>query len=293
MDAPTNRKVNQLSAQFIGTPWHNGHPSNTVQINSIKKAKTVIHLPRSAGLWHAALGDKQALMAAPEWHCEMLRRAADNLLQAGNVSQSDYLDMRDLITGALSHAQEERAAQWYKPNRTYRVALNGREVGQIARGAFKPSVPELIDGLIRYDKRGQLAVFHQYTIYGGEIRGRRWTCTNGQAYALTVIGCTWHGREWRAFDQTDEYRLAIDLAEQAEEDGDSATAALWRERLDACELRPCSTCRSHFALMESCDDCHGTGVVATEAMLKGVDARAIGCVDDSANIPACMNSCRS
>lgn len=105
-------------------------------------------------------------MTAPEWHCEMLRRAADNLLQTGDVSESDYLDMQDLVTGALSHAQEERAAQWYKPNRTYKVALHGHEVGQIARGAFKPSEPELSDGLIRYDKRGQLAVFHQYTIYG-------------------------------------------------------------------------------------------------------------------------------
>lgn len=108
-----------------------------------------------------------------------------------------------------------------------------------------------------------------------------------------MIGCTWHGREWRAFDQPDEYRLAVDLAEQAEEGGDSAAAALWRERLEACELRACSTCMSHFALMETCNDCHGAGVVATEAMLKGVDARAIGCVDDPANIPACMNSCRS
>ncbi|HHX1499049.1 SOS response-associated peptidase family protein [Pseudomonas aeruginosa] len=158
-------------------------------------------------------------MTDPEWHCEMLRRAADHLLQAGNISQSDYLDMHDLTTGALSHAQEERAAQWYKPNRTYKVALNGWEVGHIARGAFTPAVPELNDGLIRYDNHGQLVVFHQYTIYGGEIRGRHWICTNGQIYALTVIGCAWHGRQWRAFDQPDEYRLAVDLAEQAEQHG--------------------------------------------------------------------------
>ncbi len=254
----------QWPTQLIALIWHTWHPSNTVQTSSIQKAATVIHLPRSAGLWHAALDDKQALMTAPEWHCEMLRRAADNLLQAGNVSQSDYLDMHDLATGALSHVREERAAQWYKPNRTYKVALNGRKVGQIARGAFKPSVPELSDGLIRYDTRGQLAVFHQYTIYGGEIRGRRWSCTNGQAYALTVIGCTWHGREWRAFDQPDEYRLAVDLAEQAEEDGDSAASALWRERLEACELRACTSCQVNFGLVETCVTCDGTGVVKTE-----------------------------
>lgn len=69
--------------------------------------------------------------------------------------------MHDQAAGALSYAQEERAARWYKPNRTYRVVLNSREVELIARGAFKPSVPELSDGLIRYNKRGQLAVFHQ------------------------------------------------------------------------------------------------------------------------------------
>lgn len=56
--------------------------------------------------------------------------------------------MHDLATGALSHAQEERAAQWYKPNRTYKMTLHDREIGQIARGTFKPSVPELSNGLI-------------------------------------------------------------------------------------------------------------------------------------------------
>ena len=53
--------------------------------------------------------------------------------------------MHDQAAGALSYAQEERAAPWYKPNRTYRVVLNSREVELIARGAFKPSVPELSD----------------------------------------------------------------------------------------------------------------------------------------------------
>lgn len=45
--------------------------------------------------------------------------------------------------------------------------------------------------------------------------------------------------------------------------------------------------------METCDDCHGTSVMAVEAMLGKFDARVIGCADDSINTPVCMNSYQS
>lgn len=221
----------------------------------------MIHIPRTVDLWHAALGDKQALMTAPEWHCEMLRRAADSLLSAGDIDRLDYLDMLDLATGALSHAQEERVAQWFRPNRTYLVLLESHEVGQIARGAFRPSVPDLSDGLVRYDERGKLVMLYQRTIYAGDIYGRRWACTNGQTYIFTVIGCSWQGREWRALTDPEEYRLAQVLAEQAEENGETAVAATWRERLEACELQACRECKGHFASMDEFRFCKGMGVV--------------------------------
>ncbi|HFX0595010.1 UNVERIFIED_CONTAM: hypothetical protein P3C60_15365 [Pseudomonas aeruginosa] len=203
-------------------------------------------------------------MTAPEWHCEMLRRAATELLAAGGVDQAGYLDMLDLATGAQAHALEERAAQWFRPNRTYRVLLEGREVGQIARGSFSPSVPGLSDGLVRYDKRGELVMLYQRTIYAGDIHGRRWACTDGQTYTLTVIGCSWQGREWRAFSEPDEYRVALNMAELAEEVGHVEDSALWSERLEACEFQTCQNCQGRFALMDQCVLCKGTGVVGSQ-----------------------------
>ncbi|HEJ1498927.1 hypothetical protein [Pseudomonas aeruginosa] len=203
-------------------------------------------------------------MTAPEWHCEMLRRAATELLAAGGVDQAGYLDMLDLATGAQAHALEERAAQWFRPNRTYRVLLEGREVGQIARGSFSPSVPGLSNGLVRYDKRGELVMLYQRTIYAGDIRGRRWACTDGQTYTLTVIGCSWQGREWRAFSEPDEYRVALNMAELAEEVGHVEDSALWSERLEACEFQTCQNCQGRFALMDQCVLCKGTGVVGSQ-----------------------------
>ncbi|HDQ4327437.1 hypothetical protein ACM7YL_00750 [Pseudomonas aeruginosa] len=226
----------------------------------------MVHLPRTVELWDVALNDNQARMTAPEWHCEMLRRAATELLAAGGVDQAGYLDMLDLATGAQAHALEERAAQWFRPNRTYRVLLEGREVGQIARGSFSPSVPGLSDGLVRYDKRGELVMLYQRTIYAGDIRGRRWACTDGQTYTLTVIGCSWQGREWRAFSEPDEYCVALDIAERTEEDGDIGASVLWRERLEACELRTCIVCWAHFAHIDKCEACTGTGAVAVESI---------------------------
>lgn len=221
----------------------------------------VIHLPQSVELWYAALGDRQSLMTAPEWHCAMLRSAADGLLRAGKVSCSDYLDLLDLATGAQAHALEERAAQWFRPNRLYQVLHDGNEVGRIARGAFHATAPELSGGLVRYDKRGRLAMFQHYTIYAGDIRGRRWECTDGRTYALTVVGCAWNGTSWPAFNDPDEYRLALAMAECAEDAGDGEMAAVWRERLEACELQTCRACRAHFALMDTCQACAGAGVV--------------------------------
>lgn len=194
----------------------------------------------------------------------MLRRAATELLAAGGVDQAGYLDMLDLATGAQAHALEERAAQWFRPNRTYRVLLEGREVGQIARGSFSPSVPGLSDGLVRYDKRGELVMLYQRTIYAGDIRGRRWACTDGQTYTLTVIGCSWQGREWRAFSEPDEYRVALNMAELAEEVGHVEDSALWSERLEACEFQTCQNCQGRFALMDQCVLCKGTGVVGSQ-----------------------------
>ncbi|HCE5541332.1 TPA: hypothetical protein NI869_005089 [Pseudomonas aeruginosa] len=224
----------------------------------------MVHLPRTVELWYVALNDNQARMTAPEWHCEMLRRAATELLAAGGVDQAGYLDMLDLATGAQAHALEERAAQWFRPNRTYRVLLEGREVGQIARGSFSPSVPGLSDGLVRYDKRGELVMLYQRTIYAGDIRGRRWACTDGQTYTLTVIGCSWQGREWRAFSEPDEYRVALNMAELAEEVGHVEDSALWSERLEACEFQTCQNCQGRFALMDQCVLCKGTGVVGSQ-----------------------------
>lgn len=186
------------------------------------------------------------------------------LLAAGGVDQAGYLDMLDLATGAQAHALEERAAQWFRPNRTYRVLLEGREVGQIARGSFSPSVPGLSDGLVRYDKRGELVMLYQRTIYAGDIRGRRWACTDGQTYTLTVIGCSWQGREWRAFSEPDEYRVALNMAELAEEVGHVEDSALWSERLEACEFQTCQNCQGRFALMDQCVLCKGTGVVGSQ-----------------------------
>lgn len=194
----------------------------------------------------------------------MLRRAATELLAAGGVDQAGYLDMLDLATGAQAHALEERAAQWFRPNRTYRVLLEGREVGQIARGSFSPSVPGLSNGLVRYDKRGELVMLYQRTIYAGDIRGRRWACTDGQTYTLTVIGCSWQGREWRAFSEPDEYRVALNMAELAEEVGHVEDSALWSERLEACEFQTCQNCQGRFALMDQCVLCKGTGVVGSQ-----------------------------
>lgn len=224
----------------------------------------MVHLPRTVELWDVALNDNQARMTAPEWHCEMLRRAATELLAAGGVDQAGYLDMLDLATGAQAHALEERAAQWFRPNRTYRVLLEGREVGQIARGSFSPSVPGLSNGLVRYDKRGELVMLYQRTIYAGDIRGRRWACTDGQTYTLTVIGCSWQGREWRAFSEPDEYRVALNMAELAEEVGHVEDSALWSERLEACEFQTCQNCQGRFALMDQCVLCKGTGVVGSQ-----------------------------
>ncbi|MEV1797953.1 hypothetical protein ABZR65_30485 [Pseudomonas aeruginosa] len=226
----------------------------------------MVHLPRTVELWYAALNDNQARMTAPEWHCEMLRRAAAELLAAGGVDQAGYLDMLDLATGAQAHALEERASQWFRPNRTYRVLLEGREVGQIARGSFRPSVPGMSDGLVRYDKRGELVMLYQRTIYAGDIRGRRWACTDGQTYTLMAIGCSWQGREWRAFSDPDEYRVALSMAELAEETGDVWNAALWRERLKSCELQLCGDCQSHFDLVEECQTCTRTGLVTAISM---------------------------
>lgn len=224
----------------------------------------MVHLPRTVELWYVALNDNQARMTAPEWHCEMLRRAATELLAAGGVDQAGYLDMLDLATGAQAHALEERAAQWFRPNRTYRVLLEGREVGQIARGSFSPSVPGLSNGLVRYDKRGELVMLYQRTIYAGDIRGRRWACTDGQTYTLTVIGCSWQGREWRAFSEPDKYRVALNMAELAEEVGHVEDSALWSERLEACEFQTCQNCQGRFALMDQCVLCKGTGVVGSQ-----------------------------
>ncbi|MGU2289687.1 hypothetical protein ACSEQ4_12180 [Pseudomonas aeruginosa] len=123
----------------------------------------MIHPPHTLDLWHAALNDHRSLMSQPDWHCDLLRRAA-----------------------AQAYANEATANQWFRPNRLYAVEHQGAQVGRIEHGGFMPSPgspDKFMAGLIRHDEcaetaarreRGGYCNTHANTIVqrgGGRILG--------------------------------------------------------------------------------------------------------------------------
>lgn len=223
----------------------------------------MIHPPHTLDLWHAALNDHRSLMSQPDWHCDLLRRAAAQLLDTHAIDETEYLELLDLTTAAQAYANEATANQWFRPNRLYAVEHQGAQVGRIEHGGFMPSPgspDKFMAGLIRHDEQGQLAMLYQRNIYAGSLTGNVWTHLDGTRSTLRLIGCRIHGREYPLITEPEHYRLALDRLSIAAEEGDRLTISLLAERIDTSPLSTCKSCGDRFEQREGCESCGGIGL---------------------------------
>lgn len=212
--------------------------------------------------WHALLNSRRDLMSHPEEHRQALADSALGLLTRGVVTNDEWLELCDLVTGAYSFAIEQRSSELFNRSSAYDVFDPAwAKVGTASRGAL------LFDGakwplLIRHGEDGHLQAFSGtgFTFLAGSLQGLVLTMENGRRFTLVEVGRYLRGGEYvEAITDPDGYRLLLDMIETAQEAGDVARARHLELRAEVSPFRVCPACRSNFATLDECTRCDGLG----------------------------------
>lgn len=214
--------------------------------------------------WHALLNSRRDLMSHPEEHRQALAEGALSLLARGVVSNDEWLELCDLVTGAYSFAIEQRAAELFHQSSAYEVFdSDWNKVGTATRSTL------LFTGadwplLIRYGEEGLLQAFsgRGFTFLAGTLHGLELRMENGRCFTMIEVGRYLKGGIFvEAITDPDDFLLVLQAAAAAREDGDLARAHLLQQRARVSPFRVCPSCRANFATQDDCAQCNGLGFI--------------------------------
>lgn len=191
---------------------------------------------------------------------------ADAMLASGLIDLLERLEFADLITGAVSHFSEERAARWFHVAGEYEiVASDGRCVARLegCRLYWSPERQDVMgfDGQLYPDDRD--SVVHDRcsrAITYAEIFGR-WLAKDGEWFALVEETRRRNGEMCRRLDDPESYRLAVDMAAMALEAANFDEYWRWWQRHNFSVFTRCQHCNDHAFGREDCGNCAGQGFV--------------------------------
>lgn len=215
-------------------------------------------------LYLAAFHYPAHIYGDPErWRREQLQ-AADELLRAGVIEATEYLDMRDEVLAVHAYAVERTAEDALETTGVYVVldASNGGPVGRLERRYLSAGTrPELDRLTAMHDADGQLQMMRDRRDPVGPVYGLEFHHQNGSRYRFQPLGFFHLGRIVPIITDPDHHQILAALLQAATEARDHALAELYRKRLRWSEFRCCPVCRSRFAQRDDCGRCEGLGLV--------------------------------
>ncbi|MDF3863446.1 hypothetical protein P3W53_03170 [Pseudomonas denitrificans (nom. rej.)] len=220
--------------------------------------------------WHARLNSRRDLISHPEEHRQALTDGAQDLLARGVVTNDEWLELCDLVTGAYSFAIEQRGSELFNESSRYEVFdSDWNKVGTVTRSVL------LFTGadwplLIRYGEEGVLQAFSGsgYNFLAGTIHGLGLRMESGRCFTLVEIGRYLRdGKFVEAITDPDSFRLILNAIEAAKEDGDQERTSYLCQRARISPFRICPACRDRFGSRDDCEQCSGLGFV--ERWLRG------------------------
>lgn len=199
-------------------------------------------------------------------HPEELRRElnanAKDLLARGVITSDEWLELRDLLTGACSLAVEQRAAELFHQASVYDVFDSSwRKVGTASRSAL------LFTGanwplIIQHGDDGQLHAFSgpAFNCLAATLHGLVLIMENGRQFTMVEVGRYLDGGVFvEAITDPDDFLLALHAAAAAREDGDLVRARRLQQRARVSPFRVCPACQAKFGALDDCAQCNGLG----------------------------------
>lgn len=226
--------------------------------------------PHDLALWRRLLDDAGERMRNPLAHYRVVQAEADSLLAHCVISPSEYHELADLAEAAYLHALEQKADELFEQAAVYDVIdlQTGERTGVIKRGTFLLSDPAArrtfspVDGLVRYDKQGQLSMVKMNGDSLGPITGLTWVSLDGAAFSLLKVMSYFDGQSVPHLGDVEACRMALNRLELAREENDAPTIQRLQQALAAAPLGLCPACRDRFDLVEDCIGCQGQGIVS-------------------------------
>lgn len=177
--------------------------------------------------------------------------------------------MVDLADAALMHAREELAGQLFELPTIYDVVdpASAELVGIITTGTYLrqnsigPAPRPSVEGLVRYNREGQLSMVTMTTDDLGPIRGLTWTTRQGRVLNLIKVGQYQQGRRIPYLQDLESCRLAQDQLDALREEGLDQTCQVLQQALAIAPFGLCPACRDRFDPREDCLRCAGAGIV--------------------------------
>ncbi|QEY74083.1 hypothetical protein [Pseudomonas denitrificans (nom. rej.)] len=209
-------------------------------------------------------------MRNPEAHHQAVQAVANDLLARHVITEGEHQDMADLADAALMHAREELAGQLFELPAIYDVVdpASAELVGVITTGTYLrqnssgPAGRASVEGLVRYNREGQLSMVTMSADDLGPIRGLTWTTRQGRVLNLVKVGQYEQGRRIPYLRDLESCRLALDQLEALREEGLDQTYPVLQQALAIAPFGLCPACRDRFELRDDCERCGGDGIVS-------------------------------
>ncbi|HCK4503037.1 TPA: hypothetical protein N0H38_004431 [Pseudomonas aeruginosa] len=208
-------------------------------------------------------------MRNPLAHYRAVQTEADSLLARQVITPGEYHDLSDIAEAAYMHTLEEKAGELFEQAAAYDVhdLQTGERTGVITRGTYLLCDPAArrklspIDGLVRYDKKGQLSMVEMNGDNLGAIRGLTWVDRSGAAFSLLKVKSYCDGQSVPHLGDVEACRMALNRLELAREENDAPTVQRLQQALAAAPFGLCPDCRDRFDLVDDCVVCQGLGIV--------------------------------
>lgn len=226
--------------------------------------------PHELALWRRLLDDAGERMRNPLAHYRAVQAEADSLLARHTISPGEYHELADLAEAAYQHALEMKAGEMFEQAAVYDVIdlQTGERTGVITRGTYLLCDPAArrtfssVDGLVRYDREGQLSMVEMNGDSLGPICGLNWVNRSGAAFSLLKVKSYCDGQSVPHLGDIEACRMALSRLELAREENDAPTAQRIQQALAAAPFGLCPACRDRFDLVDDCIRCRGQGIVS-------------------------------
>lgn len=207
--------------------------------------------------------------APPHTHYRTVVADAEQLLARRVITSEQFHDLADLAEAARLHALEELASEPFEQAAVYDVVeiKTGERVGVVTRGTLLVSDPARrrtlspVDGLVRYNGRGELCMVQMDGRSLGPICRLVWVDLEGAAFYLLKVKTYSGGELVPHLWDIECCQLAWNRLQLAREDGDAKLSSWLQQALAVAPFGLCPSCRDRFDMVGDCQTCNGSGIV--------------------------------